>query len=101
MYNLEIYPELRLMVGAEATAQAFACKSGVMEDEEDALRVLFRAFVTANPDVVATQVKLDVNCHTRIQHYFLFFFIRCTGHRPLYPLEEVAHTAFVCSGSLF
>ncbi|CAN0117980.1 unnamed protein product [Ectocarpus sp. 6 AP-2014] len=57
VYSLEIYPELRAMVGAEATAQAFACTSGVREHEENALRVLFRAFVTANTDVVTAQVK--------------------------------------------
>ncbi|CAM9582717.1 unnamed protein product [Ectocarpus fasciculatus] len=57
VYSLEIYPELRAMVGAEATAQAFACTSGVREHEENALRVLFRAFVTANTDVVTAQVS--------------------------------------------
>lgn len=45
------------MVGAEATAKAFACTSGVREDEEEALRLLFRAFVTANTDVVTAQVR--------------------------------------------
>lgn len=57
MYNLEIYPELRAMIGPEATAQAFACTSGAREEEQEALRVLFRAFVTANTDVVRTQVS--------------------------------------------
>lgn len=57
VYHLEIYPELRAMVGAEATAQAFACTSGAREDEEEALKVLFRAFVTANTDVVRAQVR--------------------------------------------
>ncbi|CAN0384513.1 unnamed protein product, partial [Ectocarpus sp. 8 AP-2014] len=57
VYSLEIYPELRAMVGAAATAQAFACTSGVREHEENALRVLFRAFVTANTDVVTAQVN--------------------------------------------
>ena len=59
MYNLEIYPELRAMVGPEATAQAFACTSGAREDEQEALRALFRAFVTANTDVVRAQVRTD------------------------------------------
>eukprot|EP00752_Nemacystus_decipiens_P004477 g4089.t1 len=57
VYNLEIYPELRDMVGPEATAQTLACTSGAREDEQEALRVLFRAFVTANTDVVRTQVS--------------------------------------------
>ncbi|CAM9106154.1 unnamed protein product [Scytosiphon promiscuus] len=57
VYHLEIYPELRAMVGAEATAKAFDCTSGVREDEEEALRLLFRAFVTANTNVVTVQVR--------------------------------------------
>ena len=59
VYNLEIYPELRAMVGPEATAQTLACTSGAREDEQEALRVLFRAFVTANTDVVRAQVRAE------------------------------------------
>lgn len=44
------------MIGAEAAGRAFSCTSGVKVEEEDALRAVFGAFVTANTDVVALQV---------------------------------------------
>lgn len=56
VYNLETYPELRAAIGVEATAQALSCTTGVQAHEEDALRAMFRAFVTANTDVVSAQV---------------------------------------------
>lgn len=45
------------MIGVEATQQALSCTSGVKAKEEDALKAVFRAFVTANTEVVALQVK--------------------------------------------
>ena len=56
VHNLKAYPELRAMIGKEATMQAFLCTSGDRKEQQKALRAVFRAFVTANTDIVALQV---------------------------------------------
>ena len=56
VFNLHRYPELRGLVSLSAM-RAMCSMPEKLEDRRDALRKLFNSYITAKPEVVASQVN--------------------------------------------